>query len=320
MADAIRIRIAARDERGDREDSRSGFWGFYRRGDNSNESISQLEAKLCRGMSEQLAEKLVEVFSKAVRESESALDLEVFHDVERFFFRFGGSDERNFRSYQFAEAYTKYLDYRLEILKSNPSLMEARSRVTQAASVYFSVRIAQYSSLNLDVFVAPIERVAKLFDNDFDSFRVFLDAFVPVMFAETLSQDFADQNSFSVSAPQSFQTEFNKLRSVSVTATNQSADLGTSVVPASHTTSNERERAVWLWRLANGSLLIPVLIALFVCYFGLKELADLRETESRMLAPVLQYQLDILKEDRLRIPGQQQESVKDAGTAANSKR
>ena len=62
-----------------------------------------------------------------------------------------------------------------------------------------------------------------------------------------------------------------------------------------------RERAEWLWKLANGSLLVPVLIALFVMFYAIRELAAIRQQQLMLLKPLLDHTVELLKEDRARI-------------------
>lgn len=62
-----------------------------------------------------------------------------------------------------------------------------------------------------------------------------------------------------------------------------------------------RERAEWLWRLANGSLLVPFLLALVVMYYGVAMLKDVRGLQNEALKPVLEHQLKLLEEDRRRM-------------------
>ena len=88
-------------------------------------------------------------------------------------------------------------------------------------------------------------------------------------------------------------------------------DLAVSQATGSHTVGGQavgpaapsaaRERAEWIWRLANGSLLIPVLIALAVMFYGMRLLFEIRSSQFNALQPILQHQLELLKEDRLRM-------------------
>ena len=143
-----------------------------------------------------------------------------------------------------------------------------------------------------------------MFENDFDSFRVFLEAFVPVAFAHVFSENVADRLEFSVSIPQSTERAFQAVadeqslreRTVAIAAPPPgSAHVGPPIQ------TQARERAEWLWRLANGSLLIPVLLTLAVAYFGLSLLMEIRASQNDLLKPMLDHNLKLLEEDRRRL-------------------
>lgn len=301
--DPIRIRIQRRDGQPSSRNPRDDFWAPLRESsESSNNRISDFESRLCRQFGVELQNSLVHSVSRGLRDLESELFPGSTRDFERFFFRFMKPGPE-FRAYQFAEVYSKYLDYRLQVVRENPALRDAQRRAVLASGITFATRIAGYSSLDLNVSVGSIERAAEVFDNNFDSFRVFLDAFVPVAFGEVFTDSFADQHQFEISVPSSLQTTFEK--AVKVTTAVRDAISG-DVVPDIKTAPTgavtSRERAEWLWRLANGSLLVPVILALIVMYFGLKQVADMRSIQYEALKPILDHQLELLKEDRLRFP------------------
>jgi hypothetical protein len=65
--------------------------------------------------------------------------------------------------------------------------------------------------------------------------------------------------------------------------------------------SDAARKAEWVWRLANGSLLVPVILALIVLYFGIKELSSFRNAQYEALKPILEHHMLLLKEDRERM-------------------
>jgi hypothetical protein len=62
-----------------------------------------------------------------------------------------------------------------------------------------------------------------------------------------------------------------------------------------------RERAEWVWRPANGSLRVRVIIALVVMFYGAQLLLDIHDRQNEALQPILQHQLERLRDDRLRM-------------------
>jgi hypothetical protein len=151
--------------------------------------------------------------------------------------------------------------------------------------------------------------LAKAFDGNFDSFRVFLDAFIPIAFADVFNQEFADRLYFDVTVPFSTQQAFEAASAVGTAVPRPVPD---PIAPAPVApTAAARERAEWLWRLANGSLLVPVLLSLFVMYYGLRMIADIRSTQFEAIRPILDHQMKLLEQDRLRL-------VREAPTTAGS--
>ena len=293
----IHIRISSRESLRPESDPRQEFWAPLRNSpENANRSISQLEAQLCRQFGLELRSALVEQLSEPLRRIERELMPDRLVDFERFFFRFKEPmSEREWYRYQFGEVFAKFMEMRQQVFRENPVLRHAQERLAEAAGVIFSTRIASYSSGNLDVFTGSFLELNKAFDNNFESFRVFLDAFVPTAFAEVFNEDFADRFDFAVNIPGSIERLFEEAGdSAAVEST------ATLARPQSSVGSSARERAEWLWRLANGSLLIPFLLAVVVMYFGLRMLSDIRNTQSEALKPVLEHQLELLKEDRAR--------------------
>lgn len=302
--DPIRLRIVAREPRlGQEREPREAFWAAARDQTDSNESISALEAKLCRRFGPELREALLRQLSEPLRTLDSELFPGSLRDFEHWMFRFmdGPGSSREWYRYQFAEAFARLMEQRQQVLRDSPSLRRVQERLAAAAGITFSTKLVGYSSLNLDIVPGSFKQIAAAFENDFDSFRVFLEAFVPVAFAGVFSEASADRLDFSVTVPTSAEQSF---RDAGVEVASRSAPV--AAVPATTPTS-ARERAEWLWRLANGSLLVPLLLALLVMYQGMKMLGEIRESQYDALKPVLEHQLKLLEEDRLRL-------YPDAGT------
>lgn len=297
--DPIRIRITPREPVPTKRDVREAFWAAASRETESNQTIASSEAKLCREFGIDLRRHLLRELAEPIRTLDSELFPRSFRDFERWMFRFrdGPSSEQERYRFQFVEAFSRLLEQRQQVLRENPALRTVQERLAAAAGITFSTRIAGYSSLNLDLSTGSFKQLATAFENDFESFRVFLEAFVPVVFAEVFDEDAADKLDFAVKIPTSVEHSFNAA-AVDITV----PQVVTSAPPGVAGTSGAaRERAEWLWRLANGSLLIPVLLALFVLYQGMKMLSDIRASQYEALKPILEHQLKLLEEDRHRL-------------------
>lgn len=297
----IRIRLTPRHSSRDTLNPRVAFWQAVRQGDAEDGEIGFNEGKLCREFGNELRQVLLRHISEPLRTVEKDLFRGEFRDLERFLFRFfdGPISEKSWDRAQVLDAFTRLLDQRQRFFRESPGLNRLQERIAAAANIVFTTRIAGYSSLNLDLSVGSLKSVAEAFDNDFDSFRVFLEAFVPQAFDHVFSSDYADRLDFSVQVPSSYEAAFHA--SVALPQTPQAVMAVAPAVQPVPATTPAREKAEWLWRLANGSLLVPLLLALAVMYQGMSMLKEIRGTQYEALKPVLDHQLKLLEEDRRRL-------------------
>lgn len=287
--ETIRIRITPRDPYRSTLEPREAFWAKVRANEYSTESIASYEGKLTRGFGPALQMALITQLSRSL----TAFDQEL---IPRSLLEFDSRALRTENRPLFADRHAR------QINKLFAQLLEQRQQASRAVierliaarGLFFATRIAGYSSLNLDLSTGSLKRLAKAFDDDFESFRVFLDAFVPVAFAGVFTEAQADRLDFEVKVPASLEQVFRAVARES----EESPSLVAGAAKVSATSS--RERAEWLWRLANGSLLIPVLLALLVMYQGMKMLSEIRRAQYEALQPVMEHQLKLLEQDRLR--------------------
>lgn len=319
--DAIRIRASARDGVSEKRNPREAFWApllnlekVDRRG--FPQDISQLEARLCREFGGELRSALLDHLSKGLHIIDSEFLPSGLRNFERSFYRYIEFQKEDRYGYQFIEAFTRYLEYRQEILRENTALRKTQEQIAAAGSLFFSTRILGYASITFDLSVGSFSQLATTFDGNFDSFRVFLDAFVPVAFGQVFDQDFADSLDFAVSIPSSVEQAFDAAAAAAAAPAAMQPVAPPPVNAAS--VSADRQRAEWLWRLANGSLLIPVVITIAVLFYGAHLLLDIRNSQNAALQPILQHQLELLREDRLRMTNQTSQSAAPAATAPSA--
>lgn len=292
----IRLRLVPRQPKSVDLNPREAFWHAIKLPDELDGDISSCESKLRRQFGSSLRKILIDEFAEQLLQIRTALYKVESRDLERFLEQFfkGRGSEKIWDQSQVLDAFTRLLVEQQQIFRESPALQRARECFAAACSVTFSVQLAGYSSLNLDLSLRSIKGVAEAFENDFDSFRVFLEAFVPQAFTRLFGEPAADRLEFNVHIPASYEHAFKVKPDpmpVSISET-------TSVVS---TSSSARERAEWLWRLANGSLLIPLLLALVVMYFGMFALKEIMGSQNEALKPILEHQLKLLEEDRHRL-------------------
>jgi hypothetical protein len=173
-----------------------------------------------------------------------------------------------------------------------------REKRRVAASVIVGVKIESYSSLNLALLFGGAEQLAHIFDSNFDLFRVFLDAYIPIAFADVFGEEFAGRMRYNVDVPQAMEDMFYLTPPIIQNSSGQpNAD---STAPVVAPNSKVLDKAQWAWRLANYSLLVPFLLALFVMYYAVQELSSVRNAQVEALKPILEHQINLLKEDRER--------------------
>ena len=299
----IRLRLVPRQPLPEQSNPRDAFWRAIRRPVDQDDDITQSEGKLRKEFGPALRYLLLQELAEPLRQIEQTLYRGEFRDLEHFLFRFfdGPTSEKGgWDRTQALDTFTRLIEQRQQIFRDSPALRRAQEKVASASSVTFSVRLAGYSSLNLDLSIGSLQSLADAFDNDFESFRVFLEAFIPQAFERVFWQENADRLDFMVQVPASYEQAFvaspaqPNSAPPSPVAASQPAAASPPGTPA-------RERAEWLWRLANGSLLVPLVLALFVMYYGMAMLKDLRGSQNEALKPILEHQLKLLEEDRRRL-------------------
>jgi hypothetical protein len=123
---AIRLRITTRETRlSPGSDPREAFWAVARDESDSNESISALEAKLCRLLGPELRETLIRQLAMPLRTLDSELFPGSLRDFEHWMFRFmdGPGSSREWYRYQFAEAFAKLMEQRQQVLRESLSAL-----------------------------------------------------------------------------------------------------------------------------------------------------------------------------------------------------
>lgn len=311
MPSTLKIRIAELEpsfSEDKNQDARTAFWQPLQSAiDFEGQPIPQLEAKLRREFGSTLARHMLGGIRRALSEMDRAARGD---ESPRHFFDFPMRLKEPYYDEAVA-AYSRYLDFRQQLINDIPTYSNAIRRLGDGSCVFFSVTIRGYTSLNLDVDISPLQKLASAFDSDFDSFRVFLDIFVPQTIGDIFTPDFANSFSYNIDVPQDLKNAF--LAAPQPPA--RPAAIATTVPPPAETKATDsQERAKWLWRLANGSLIFPVILALIVLYFSWQEMSSLRDTQQKTLQSALNHQQKLLEEDRQRLNDLMNPNTSTTGT------
>jgi hypothetical protein len=186
------------------------------------------------------------------------------------------------------EAFSRLEELRRSRLRQIPDYEKTAARLIAASSVRFSLSGIAYNTLDFGVAVGGIKQLAGAFESDFDSVRVFFDAFIPQAFVESLSLSHSTLPlKYDVQYTSRFERRFHEA-SVKEAPTQTAPVLATAAVPSSMT------RAGWLWWVANGTLVIPVAVLLAVLYFTTNQMAALYETRTEAQSSLYQMQIQAL--------------------------
>lgn len=217
----------------------------------------------------------------------------------------------------FTTALAQLAEVRSRRLRDVPDYSKILERVSAASQVGFSARILSYSSLEFGLSIGNLKALARAFDSDFESFQVFLDAFVPEAFDYVFFGSDGPGYEWSVAPAPALSDAFREAIAEPRAAESSPAPT-TARGAAEQTQSQALQRAEWLWRLANGSLLIPVLLLIGVLIFTIREVSSIRALQTDALRPVLEYYQTVLSlrtaSDQGSAPAPQRHSAGQAPT------
>lgn len=296
----IRIRLVPRKRDRETSDLRQAFWQAVTdvNGDaKACQNIDRLEGMLCREFGPQLRSLLIQYISEPIRHEK--YDFRHLGDFLLRFFERPRLEKIRDQDY-ILDIFTRLLEQRPKLIRESPGYGKIQEKIAATSTVIFSITIVGYSSLVLDLSVGSLNKIAEIFENDFDSFRIFLDVFVPITLKEVFSSNIADEIEYHINIPDSYSQVFAPFPSQEAANTGPAA-VPTTGAPSPQSGTTARDRAEWLWRLANGSLLVPCLLALFVLYQGMILLQEIRASEQEAMKPFLDHQLKLLEEDRHRL-------------------
>lgn len=265
----------------------------------------EMEGRIRREFGKKLQAHLLEEARNEIREIDRAIfgDENYTEIIFGEFWHFYGGKEGPYPLK--TDNLSRFFEIRQDLLNEE-FFKKSVEKCRRAAATKFSTRIVGYSSLELSL-LGSIKELMEIFENNFETMQVFLDVFIPTVFGELTATRFAYEMDYEINISNQMKDEFSKLNPKEKNETESSGQLSSppevrdskfSQQPTKGSNlESQMKKAEKIWKLANGSLLFPVLLALIVCYFGIKELASLKNSFSS----VIEYQQEILKEDQERI-------------------
>jgi len=148
--------------------------------------------------------------------------------------------------------------------------------------------------------IEPVEKLVNLFDSNFEYFHTFFDTFLPSAFVASLARNrednvtniFLDHRDFNFNATASDELkaaftpkqEESTGTSVTIAASQDEASLPPPKTVSADIT--KMEKAQWYWKVANFSLVVPVILALLVLYHSCQKIDDVVKTQNEALKNV----------------------------------
>lgn len=178
-------------------------------------------------------------------------------------------------------------------------------RYADLSLISIRARVIGYSSMQVGLDFSGIQHLADAFNNNFDTFRVFLDGFINPSFAILVGAEFAASVDHTMTVNSTFAANFNQ----TPTTVSNEPPPATNAPPANNTPTvreaigDAQKRAQFWWGAVNASFIFPVLLALLVLYFTFTAMNEARTLHTSAIIDTLAQQAKLLEEDRSRMSG-----------------
>jgi len=165
------------------------------------------------------------------------------------------------------------------------------ARIPGLEQIFFETHIDGYQSLEISVGIAGLQQLANVFDGNFELFLMFLNAYVPDAFNDTLYRwDIRDKFRYEVVPDKETNLAFDRIGRDSSTIVGEAGD--SSAVGA---------RARLAWIVANTSFVVPVILALVVLFVVYRSLDEERDLLSERMDAILARQDAIIELQNKRV-------------------
>ena len=245
-------------------DSKSSFWRHVSHvAEKESNYPEKLEYIFRKRFTKELKQDLQNKFRDELRSFENQYNVDFMHPFfDDYFHKYFSRLEKDERFYfqDFVNGIAKLQELKNDFFKDNKKYQELLSKNLLAAQIDFRIDNISYSSLGFDLSIEPIEKAIELFDNNFEYFRIFLDQYISDSFLSSMSI-YNDRLPVDVSINYSddFKKDFEKIR-------NPKSQKIEHTDSTEEKNGNKWEKAKWVWSLANGSLVVPVILALIILF------------------------------------------------------
>ncbi|MES2328184.1 MAG: hypothetical protein V4539_01190 [Bacteroidota bacterium] len=217
-----------------------------------------------------------------------------YEDSDRLFYRLLDEHRRGKGTEQEEVEYIRAMstlfekngELRNNLYKENKAFQQLLNKRLLVSQLSFAVKNIRYASLGFDLIIEPTQKVIDFCDNNIEYLQVFLGGFI----ADTFRSEFSDYNNriqFDASV-EIDKTEFQDLK--------QRRKSDNNLDDHENSQSTKLDKAKWYWMLANGSLVIPVIISIYLLYNYQAKLDTVQSTSDRKVDSIIQYQDKLIKQ------------------------
>ena len=272
----IRVRISFDDNTQSNLNSKEKFWKYVSEKAKKNENVSKnLEYMFRRKFATNLKQALQQKTQFELIDSNRNYNVDEMRYWEDILhFRMKDESEKIYIN-DFIAGISKLQELKNEYFKNNREYQELLNKNILAAQIYFDVENISYASLGFDLNVEPLDKIVKLFDNNFELFCIFLNSYIPQSFFHSI--DIYD-NELPISVSIDFTDKYRDCFYQRQTPSNNYSQTVSSEILNQ---ASKRDKAKWAWALANGSLLIPVILSLIILYIAFNKIEKLNELHAK---------------------------------------
>ena len=267
----LKIRIVPIQTDNEKLNSKYSFWKYIsNRTDKENNVPENLEYIFKKNFAKELKNDLKQKFRNELNEFERNYNIDFnspyLDELLYFYFRKLEKYER-IHFDDFINSISKLQELKNDYLKNNKEYQKLLEKYLIASQIDFGIKNISYSSLGFDLSIEPFDKVVRVFDNNYELFRIFLDQYIPESFFSSISL-------YNSNVP--IDVIINNSETL-IDAFNKKPDNKENM-EAENVSKNNRqqsekwEKAKWFWSMANGSLVVPVILALLILYFAFNKI------------------------------------------------
>jgi len=270
----LKIRIVPIQTDNEKLNSKFSFWKYIsNRTDKESNVPENLEYTFKRNFAKKLKSDLKQKFRNELNDFEKNYNIDFkspyFDEFFHFHFRKSEKLERGHFD-DLVNGISKLQELKNDYLKDNKEYQRLLEKSLIASQIEFGVKNISYSSLGFDLSIEPFDKVVEVFDNNYELFRIFLDQYIPESFLSSISSYNNDLPiDVNINNSETLIKAFNKKTN------DQDKNRIEQPVDNNRQQAGKWEKAKWFWSMANGSLVVPVILALLILYFAFNKIESI---------------------------------------------